>query len=99
MKLPVILSPIARLEFNEAIDWYDQQDPGRGDHFDLAVHETIRRIQEQPLLHPILLEDVRAKRVTDYPYRVLYVVQPTIVTVLAVFHDSRDPSDWQSRRR
>lgn len=98
MKLPVIFSDVARAEFNDAIDWYDRHDPGRGDLFDVAVHDTIERIGEQPLLHTTVFEDVRAKRIPGYPYRMLYVVEQSHVSVLAVFHDSRDPKDWQSRR-
>ena len=63
MMLPVMLSDEATFEFNEAIDWYDQQDPGRGDHFDEAVHSTLTRIGEQPLLHPMIFDIVRSKRV------------------------------------
>lgn len=98
MNLLVILSDSARAEFNDAIDWYDEHDLGRGDLFDQAVHHTMKRIGEQPLLHPMIFEDVRAKRVPGFPYRMFFAVGPSHVSVLAVFHDSRDPKEWQSGR-
>lgn len=36
-------------------------------------------------------------RVKKFPYMVFYRVDDDQITVLAVYHTSRDPAGWQSR--
>ncbi|MBM3981042.1 MAG: hypothetical protein FJ304_12290 [Planctomycetes bacterium] len=40
---------------------------------------------------------MREAGVSGYPYAVYYRIAPAEVTVLAVFHTSRDPNESQSR--
>jgi hypothetical protein len=34
-----------------------------------------------------------------FPFGVFYVILPEVISVLAVFHTSRDPALWQARYR
>jgi plasmid stabilization system protein ParE len=54
-------------------------------------------IAAAPDSHPQVYADVREAAVPGYPYAVYYRIEPSQVSVLAVFHTSRDPSAWQSR--
>ena len=88
---------LALAEFDDAADWYERRQAGRGDTFTLAVRRVLAGIADAPELHAKVRGSVREACVVGFPYAIYYVVEPTRVTVLAVFHTSRDPSAWQGR--
>jgi hypothetical protein len=49
MSLPIIFRPIARLELDEAMDWYRQQKEGLHAEFKDAVDQMLERIAAAPL--------------------------------------------------
>jgi toxin ParE1/3/4 len=97
VSLPIIFSPEARAEFDEAHDWYEEQRAGLGDTFSDRVHEVLGLITQFPGMHATVLGDVRKAVVPRFPYCVFYREEATCVRVLAVFHSSRDPTVWQQR--
>ena len=97
MSLPVVLRDEARAEFDEAFDWYDAQRAGFGTVFVTEVQRVFDRIGASPLMHRIVLADVRMAVVRRFPYSVFYRPHADHVEVIAVFHSSRDPSAWRRR--
>ena len=97
MSTPVILRRLAQAEFDDAADWYESRRAGRGAAFTAAVRQVLAGIAATPDSHPEVYGDVREAGVPKYPYAVYYRIEPNQVTVLAVFHTSRDPAVWQSR--
>jgi plasmid stabilization system protein ParE len=97
MSLPVILRRLAQAEFDDAADWYEQRRAGRGAAFTAAVRQVLSAIASQPDAHPQVHGDVREALVSGYPYAVYYRPELGQITVLAVFHTSRDPAEWQKR--
>ena len=97
MNVPVILSPEARAEFDEATDWYGGKRAGLGDKFIDAVRDVLNRIRSAPLAHGVVWGNVRCALVHRFPYAVYYQVEPDHVAVIAVFHTKRDPRIWQRR--
>ncbi len=97
MILPVRLLPEARVEVNEAVDWYEQRRPGLGSRFFAQVQAAFNRIAANPQMYAPVYGPVRKVRVTQFPYIVLYREEPGEVIVISIFHTSRDPSIWQSR--
>jgi plasmid stabilization system protein ParE len=97
MRLPVVLTPEAQADYDEAYDWYERKAPGQGDVFAAKVHDVLDRIAANPLMHAKVYQDVRRAVLSKRPYIVLYVPEVTEVVVISVFHTSRDPKIWQSR--
>ena len=97
MTTPIILRRLAQAEFDDAADWYERRQTGRGAAFTAAVRQTLTEIAATPDSYPEVDADVREAPVSGYPYAVYYRIDPTRITVLAVFHTSRDPVIWQSR--
>ena len=97
MSVPVILRRLAQAEFDDAADWYEARQVGRGAAFTAAVRRVLSAIGAQPDANPEIYRDVREALVPNYPYAVYYRPESGQVTVLAVFHASRDPADWQKR--
>lgn len=97
MNIPVILGRSAQVEFYEAADWYEQRRVGRGAAFTTAVRHTLERIASSPESYAEVHGSIREAPVSGYPYAVYYRVGPQQISVLAIFHTSRDPTVWQSR--
>lgn len=97
MSLPVALRRRAQNEFDDAVDWYERQRPGRGARFAVAVQRVLGNIAAAPERFPAVYDDVREAAVLRFPYAIYYRIDPARITVIAVFHAARDPADWQSR--
>jgi plasmid stabilization system protein ParE len=62
MTLPIVLRQEARAEFDEAFDWYEQQQVGLGVEFAERVQAVFDRISPMPELHAIVHCYLRAHR-------------------------------------
>lgn len=79
--------PEARVEYLEAVAYYEDRQTGLGARFTIEIERTIQRIVEAPtrcLAH-------------TFPYGVLYSVEADHVLVLAVMPLSREPGYWRNR--
>ena len=70
---------------------------GLGDAFADAIAEVLQRIGSMPRLHGKVFGEVRKAVVRGYPYCVYYREEASQIRVIAVFHTSRDPKEWQDR--
>ena len=89
--------PEARAEFDDGVDFVDAVRAGWGAEFTLAVNAVFARIAAMPALRGEVQPGVRKTRVPGYKYVVHYAFDDATVDVIAVFHTSRDPADWQRR--
>lgn len=74
----VVLDPLAKREFDEARDHYNQQQPGLGAEFQEAVKDSLRRLREWPESGAVELQDVRRAVLRRFPYKLLYAVRPDL---------------------
>ena len=89
----------AERDIQSAFEWYESQQHGLGDEFLTAVHQCLETVRSVPESVSVLYRDVRRAVVSRFPYLIFYVVQPTLVSILAVLHQSRDPGTWPRRSR
>jgi plasmid stabilization system protein ParE len=87
----VIFSPEARAEFDEAVQYYDQQRHGLGDDLRAEIREFLPRLQRSPLTFPVERGDIRRLILARFPYKLLYSVESDHVYVIAVAHRRRAP--------
>lgn len=97
MKLPLIVNPEAEADLDEATRWYEAQRTGLGGELLDCVHEIFDRIRRAPRLHGKVFQELRLALVQRFPYAVIYRIDDDQVTVIAVYHTSRDPRYWQDR--
>lgn len=95
--LPLVINPLAEDDLAEISAWYNNQRPGLGDDFLVRVDETLEFIQGNPELQSKEFEELRIKLIRPFPHIVVYRIDATQITVVAVYHTSRDPRGWQSR--
>ena len=97
MSLPVRLRRIAQREYDDAVDWYESRSPGLGSRFLAALRATLDEIADNPERYPEAWPGIREAVVSRWPYAVYYQIHDDHVTVIAVFHNARDPAVWQGR--
>lgn len=89
--------PEALEEFEQAAVYYEQQEPGLGDHFIQVIETAIESIINAPEMWPRLETPVRRRLTRTFPYAVLYAIDADHLFIIAVMHCSRQPDYWRSR--
>jgi hypothetical protein len=89
--------PEAEEEFNQAIDYYEEIEPGLGYDFALEVYASIHRSVEYPKAWSHLEGDIRRSLVRRFPYGILYSEEPDGIAVVAVMNLHRNPGYWKKR--
>lgn len=89
--------PEARLEYLEAIAFFEQRHPQLGAKFTIEVEQAIERILEAPDRWRLIEEDVRRCLTHLFPYGILYTIESEHILVVAVMHCSRKPGYWKNR--
>ena len=87
----------ARLEYDEAVAYYESVRPGLGRQFVDSVDRALILIRESPFQYPAVLSDVRRSYVRRFPYALYYRIRTGSVVMLSVFHARRDPMVWRER--
>jgi toxin ParE1/3/4 len=93
----------AQLEFDQAADWYDLQQPGLGVAFADCVEATLLRAMHfpqsgAPIEHPRLSRVVsRFQLDAPFPYDIVATVLHSELFVIAVAHHKREPAYWIAR--
>ncbi len=94
----VIFTRAASAELIDAQDWYENEVPGLGRRFRAAVDAVIQRISTNPQQVPVIYKNVRRALLRRFPYALMFVIEADeTLTVIACFHGSRDPAQWQKR--
>ena len=87
----------ARIEFDEAADFYGMERASLGIAFVGAMEHAIDHVCEFPNSCAVLRGRVRKMRIERFPYSVMYSILGDHIRVLAVAHDRRRPYCWSGR--
>ena len=90
--------PEADEEFNKAIDYYEDIEPGLGYDFAQEVYSTIKRSVEFPKAWPALEDEIRRSLVRRFPYGVLYSEEREGIFIVAIMNLHRKPDYWNHRK-
>ncbi|BFM14639.1 hypothetical protein R50073_08220 [Maricurvus nonylphenolicus] len=90
---------LAEIELDEAIQYYEQEQPGLGMRFKTEVQRSLFRIIEFPTAYQALSNNSRRCLIAKFPYSVIYQYQKSKnrILVVAVAHLHRKPDYWISR--
>jgi plasmid stabilization system protein ParE len=87
----------ARLEADEACDWYRVRSLRTAERFQLDLDAAQAAIQRMPDAWPKYLRDTRYYRLKQFPYIVVYRVLESCIEIVAVVHGRRKPGYWVDR--
>jgi hypothetical protein len=90
--------PEAEAEFNKAIDYYEQIDPGLGVDFAIEVHSAIQRSVSFQIAWSVIDGEIRRSLVRRFPFGILYSIEKEGIFVIAVMHLHRMPEYWKHRK-
>ena len=88
---------LAKLELNEAAQYYEGESPGLGQAFITAVERCAEEIVQYPEAGLMVRGSIRRRLIRRFPYALLYRVKPTEVRILAVMNMKRRPAYWVGR--
>ncbi len=94
MKQPeIVFHPKALEEFRKSFIWYNEQQPGLGRRFEIAVEDILTRISEHPDYFTMTKSGFRQAVIEVFPFAVIYKQIPKqgIVYVSSIFHTGRNP--------
>jgi plasmid stabilization system protein ParE len=99
MTYQLTVRPEVISDISEAIDWYERQQPGLGEQLTDELRKCIRSLRINPLLYRIrhTRNRVRWVLIRRFPYRVVFVVEGSAITILAVTHAKRHDRHWKGR--
>jgi plasmid stabilization system protein ParE len=101
--MKVELSPRARVELTEILEYYAAQQPGLNAQFLAEFERASRQLGRFPETGPVMGRRIsyrhKSRRliIRRFPYLLIYSVAPARVTIVAIAHQSRRSSYWRSR--
>ena len=93
----LFVRPEAEADLADTYRFYQECRLGLGADFVLCAEEAIERVQKGPFQYPDVHMGVHRALVRRFPYCVFYVVIENKISVIAVLHAARDPSQWKAR--
>lgn len=89
--------PEAEKELNEAVDYYEEKEPGLGYDFAVEAYAAIQRSVTFPKAWPIVGRCARRSLLRRFPYGILYQESGDEIFIVAVMHLHREPGYWVKR--
>jgi len=98
MSREIIFKRLARIEFDEAIAWYEEREKRLGARFEAEVNTTLERVRRNPEHFPKVTESVHKARVHVFTdYTVFFAATENRIGVVSIFHGARNPDELKRR--
>jgi toxin ParE1/3/4 len=94
---PVKYHPLAESELVGSAAFYERRREFLGDGFLDLVDETLTKIRSNPEMGKPGRFQTRSLKVRRFPFRIIFLIQPERIWVVAVAHLSRRPDYWINR--
>jgi plasmid stabilization system protein ParE len=96
-RLPIDYHPDARLEADEAFDWYLERSRTVAERFQRELATAQTAIQKSPEAWAEYIHSTRHYLLRRYPYVVVYRVAEERIEIIAIAHGRRKPGYWVDR--
>ena len=92
------IQPEARQDIQQAIRWYNSQQPGLGRKFHQAVKQGFDSLKLNPFFQ-VRYDSTRCLPLKTYPYMIHFTLEEDTqrIIVQAVFSTHDDPDKWSAR--
>lgn len=97
--MEVKLLELAKVEFDDAVSYYESERPGLGEALRLEVLRAISRIRQFPTAYQEFSYGTRRCLISRFPYGIVYHVSEADnqILIVAIAHMHRRPDYWVSR--
>ena len=72
--MKIDIHELATKEFDEAIEWYENQSKGLGNRFKKAVVDQIKKIIKNPKWFLIEADNIHKAYIPKFPYKILFTL-------------------------
>ena len=87
----------AKVEFDEAMEFYDSCVAGLGIKLFSDFENTIERLLHFPYSATSIDSGIRKAVLSIYPFNIIYQIENDFVYILAFMHQKRKPGYWKKR--
>jgi plasmid stabilization system protein ParE len=97
VSLQLIVSREAREDVRAAVSYLRDISPRLPVRFGIELETAYASILDHPQLYPLVYKNFRRALLNRFPYSVFYVVEPSVLLIVAVVHQARDEETWKRR--
>ncbi len=94
----LIVLPFAEKDIKETVSFFNDVSDTLDRDFIQAIDASFFEILHNPEAFPIAKYDIRKFVMAKFPFCIYFVDRNEALFILSVFHDKRNPKDWQRRR-
>lgn len=99
MAFSLMIKPIAYVDIDEIVAWYEKAAPGLGKRFLTNMDWALKKIQSNPNAFTYVKYPVRRIIVEKFPYKILYQVTGEVIIILGICHAKRNSAFIKRRFR
>jgi plasmid stabilization system protein ParE len=97
MAYKVIIPRLTERDADEAVQWYEEQQPGLGIRFYQLLLGKLEELKDHPHYFSFIYAEYRRITIDPFPFSIVYKIIDNDVLILAIFHQSQDPVKLTSR--
>jgi|SRR6185312_4231618 len=89
MAFEIIIKPLARIDLDQAILWYENELSGLGNRFYEAFLTASEKISKHPEAFMEISPDIRRTIIKKFPYKVFYTMSENKIFTIGIMHAKR----------
>jgi plasmid stabilization system protein ParE len=91
--------PLAKNDIQQAVSWYNLKQNNLGNRFLRNVRNEVKIIQKNPTAFINRYNQIHTFVMNDFPFMIHYLIENELkkVIIVAVFHTSLNPDNWQRK--
>ncbi len=98
MPFNVLISQEAQWDIEESYAFYEAAQQGLGEKFEEDLNTAFEAIADNPKICQLRYKrTIRIVFTKSFPFGIHYLIDGKEVKVIAVFHTSRSPKNWDNR--
>ena len=97
-RFPLVVTPLAQQDIDDAASWYEARVTALGLRFVESLDESFELVSASPQSYPVVHRDIRRILIPGFPYAMFFVLRDNTVRVIACMHTRRHPKRWQYGR-
>ena len=94
----IIVKPLAEIDINESVNWYELHNEKLAEEFLFELRDAVRIVSNSPLGFAKRYKEIRAFSLNKFPYNIYYIIENDTMFIVAVLHQKRNPKILKTRK-